>query len=306
MTSTSSKADIYTRITETIIAAIEAGAGDFRMPWHGAGDMSRPMNIISGKPYRGINTLALWAAGQEKGFASPVWGTYKQWQDKGAQVRKGEKSSLVVFWKISEAASSEEQDNEGEEQQGKARILARAYYVFNAAQVEGWEAPALPVLPPAERIAHAEAFFAGLGATIREGGTRACYIPSRDEIHIPPFAAFRDAVAYYTTLAHEATHWTAHPTRCASDLKGRFGSESYAAEELVAELGAAYLCADLGLASEPRPDHAAYIASWLKVLRNDSRAIFTAAARAQAAADWMHGRLVVKEGGTEEGERAAA
>ncbi|TWB21118.1 ArdC family protein [Nitrospirillum bahiense] len=300
----SSKADIYSRITETIIAAIEAGAGDFRMPWHTQGDTSRPFNILTSKPYRGINTVALWAAAQEKGFASPVWGTYKQWQDKGAQVRKGEKSSLVVFWKVTEA-EPEAQEAEGDDKQGQARILARAYYVFNAAQVDGWQAPVLPVVEPIERVAQAEAFFAGLGATIREGGNRACYIPSRDEIHVPPFAAFRDAVAYYATLAHEATHWTAHLKRCDRDLKGRFGSESYAAEELVAELGAAYLCADLGLASEPRPDHAAYIASWLKVLRNDPRAIFTAAARAQAAADWMHARQLGAMGGADQGRAVA-
>ncbi|MDE1148631.1 MAG: zincin-like metallopeptidase domain-containing protein [Azospirillaceae bacterium] len=282
--------NVYSRVTDSIIAAIEAGAGDCRMPWHSQGDLARPVNVASSKPYRGINTVALWVAAHATGFGSPVWGTYKQWQERGAQVRKGEKSSTVVFWKVSDTGADDVGSQAEEEGQPHARVFARAYSVFNAAQVEGWEAPAMPVLPQAERIAHAEQFFAALGATIRKGGPRACYIPSRDEIHLPPFAVFRDAVAYYATLAHEATHWTAHASRCARDLKGRFGSESYAAEELVAELGAAFLCSDLALTPEPRPDHAAYIASWLTVLRGDPRAIFTAAAKAQAAADWMHAR----------------
>lgn len=131
-----------------------------------------------------------------------------------------------------------------------------------------------------------------LGAQIAEGGTRAFYRPSTDEICVPPFRAFRDAASFYATLAHEATHWTGAPARLARDLSGRFGSDAYAVEELVAELGAAFLCADLGLASEPRLDHAGYIANWLQVLKNDPRAIFTAAAKAQAAADWMHARQV--------------
>lgn len=287
---TDTRQNVYTRVTDSIIAAIEAGAGDFKMPWHAQGDLARPFNVSSGKAYRGINTVALWVAAQATGYASPIWGTYKQWQEKGAQVRKGEKASTVVFWKVSDPASREAESQNEDSDQPHARVFARAYCVFNAQQVEGWEAPAMPALPQAARIAHAEGFFAALGATIKEGGARACYIPSRDEIHLPPFAAFHDAVAYYATLAHEATHWTAHASRCARDLKGRFGSESYAAEELVAELGAAFLCSDLALTPEPRPDHAAYIASWLKVLRSDPRAIFTAAAKAQAAADWMHAR----------------
>ncbi|TWB15545.1 antirestriction protein ArdC [Nitrospirillum amazonense] len=287
---TTDRQNVYTRVTDSIIAAIEAGAGDFRMPWHSQGDLARPLNVMSGKPYRGINTVALWVAAEATGYAAPIWGTYKQWQEKGAQVRKGEKSSTVVFWKVSDTGTDDAGEQGDDDGQAHARVFARAYSVFNAAQVDGWQAPAIPVLPQAERIDHAERFFSALGATIKEGGARACYIPSRDEIHLPPFAVFRDAVAYYATLAHEATHWTAQASRCARDLKGRFGSESYAAEELVAELGAAFLCSDLALTPEPRHDHAAYIASWLKVLRSDPRAIFTAAAKAQAAADWMHAR----------------
>lgn len=280
--------NVYTRVTDSIIAAIEAGAGDWNMPWHRQGDLARPFNVSTGNAYRGINTLALWVAAQATGYSAPIWGTYKQWQEKGAQVRKGEKASTVVFWKVSDPTNRDTENENGETD--SPRVFARAYCVFNAQQVDGWEVPAMPALPQAERIGYAERFFTALGATIREGGSRACYIPSRDEIHLPPFAAFRDAVSYYATLAHEATHWTAHASRCARDLKGRFGSDSYAAEELVAELGAAFLCSDLALTPQPQPDHAAYVASWLKVLRGDPRAIFTAAAKAQAAADWMHAR----------------
>jgi len=199
----------------------------------------------------------------------------------------------VVFWKISD---KDEQDEGGDgpgsdgEDGHRSRVFARGNSVFNAAQVDGWQASALPVLPKAERIGHAEAFLAKTGIPVRHDGSRAYYRPGEDRIQMPPFEAFRDAVAYYATLAHEATHATGHASRCARDLRGRFGEEAYAAEELVAELGAAFLCADLALTPEPRPDHAAYVASWLKVLRRDKRAIFTAAAKAQAAADWMHTR----------------
>ena len=294
-----SRADIYQRITDRIAAAIEAGAGKWQMPWHPGADGAAPrlpVNAATGKPYRGINTVVLWATAQAEGYPSAVWATYRQWAELGAQVRKGEQSSPVVFWKVNgpdegeDGGSSDGAAGEGSEDGRRPRMFARGYSVFNAAQVDGFEAPALPALPEPERIGHAEAFFAALGADIRHGGNRACYVPSLDQIRMPPFPAFRDAVAYYATLAHEATHLTGHASRCSRDLRGRFGEEAYAAEELIAELGAAFVCADLALAPEPRPDHAAYVASWLKVLRGDKRAIFTAAAKAQAAADWMHAR----------------
>ena len=289
---TESRADIYQRITDQIAAAIEAGAGKWQMPWHPGANGAAPrlpVNAATGKPYRGVNTVVLWAAGQAEGYPGAAWATYRQWAELGAQVRKGERASPVVFWKIS-GQEEQEDAEDGTEDNRRPRMFARGYSVFNAVQVDGWEAPALPVLPESERIGHAEAFFAALGANIRHGGNRACYMPSLDQVRMPPFPAFRDAVAYYATLAHEATHLTGHPSRCNRDLRGRFGEEAYAAEELVAELGAAFVCADLALAPEPRPDHAAYVASWLKVLWSDKRAIFTAAAKAQAAADWMHAR----------------
>ncbi len=238
-----------------------------------------------GKPYRGIKTVMLWATAQAEGYPGAVWATYRQWAELGAQIRKGEQSSPVVFWKIngpdegggtgvgSGGGEGGGAAGEGGVDGRRPRVFARCYSVFNAAQVEGYAAPALPKLPEPERIGYAEAFFAALGADIRHGGNRACYVPSLNQVRMLPFPAFRDAVAYYVTLAHEATHWTGHASRCARDLRGRFGEEAYAAEELVAELGAAFICADLALTPEPRPDHAAYVASWLRVLRGDKRAI---------------------------------
>ena len=297
------RADIYQRITDRIAAAIETGASTWQMPWHPGADGAAPrlpVDAATGKPYQGINTVVLWATAQAEGYPSAVWATYRQWAELGAQVRKGEQSSPVVFWKINGPDEGEDGGTGGGGDGGAAgedgadgcrpRVFARGYSVFNAAQVDGYAAPALPMLPEPERIGHAEAFFAALGADIRHGGNRACYVPSLDQVRMQPFPAFRDAVAYYATLAHEATHLTGHASRCNRDLRGRFGEEAYAAEELVAKLGAAFLCADLELTPEPRPDHAAYVASWLKVLRGDKRAIFTAAAKAQQAADWMHAR----------------
>ena len=297
------RADIYQRITDQIAAAIEAGAGKYEMPWHRAAGV--PMNASSRKPYRGINTIMLWAAAQAKGYPSDIWATFKQWKEMGASVRKRETATSIVFWKISDPKDPESEDGADDATGRRSRVLARGYAVFNAAQVDGYDAPARPVLPPAERVDGAERFFAGLGADIRHGGARAYYAPSLDRIQMPPFEAFRSGVAYYGTLAHEATHWTSHASRCARDLKGRFGDEAYAAEELVAELGAAFLAADLEIEPEPRPDHAAYIASWLKALKNDKRAIFTAAGKAQAAVDWMHAHQG-KRAATEEGEQIAA
>ena len=279
-------ANIYQRITDQILAAIEAGAGDWKMPWHSDGtDITQPINAASGKAYRRVNVIALWATAQACGYTGARWATHRQWQEMGAQVRKGEKSAPVVFWKVFD---KDEEQTEEPSENDRRRFMARGYSVFNASQVDGYEAPPAVILPPSVRIGRAEDFFANLGAEVRHGGNRAYFQFSTDHIQMPPLEAFRDAVAYYATLSHEATHWTGTKTRLDRDMSGRFGSEGYAAEELVAELGAAFLCGSLSLANEPRPDHAAYITSWLKVLRSDNRAIFTAAAKAQQAADYLH------------------
>lgn len=284
---------LYQRITAQIVAAIEAGAAADRwvMPWHAAGaSRGTPVNAFSHKPYRGINTLTLWAAAEHHGFPSGAWATYKQWQALDAQVNAGEKATTILFWKVEHRTGTDAEGDPEDAHGSPRRFFARAYHVFNAGQVRGYVPPAQPTLAPDARIARADAFFSQLEASIVHGGDSACYLPSRDEIHMPTFERFRDSVSYYATLAHECTHWTGHPQRCHRDLSVRFGTQQYAAEELVAELGAAFLCADLDLSLTPRADHACYIQSWLQVLRADDRAIFTAASKAQQAVDWMHAR----------------
>jgi antirestriction protein ArdC len=285
------KADIYERITSQIIEAIEAGTGAYRMPWHVTeADCFSPANAASGRAYRGVNVLCLWAVATRRGYTSGLWATYKQWKALGAQVRKGEKAAPVVFWKITDRAGREVEDDDIARMPAKDRLfLARGYNVFNVAQVEGY-APLRPSMPGGDSHLEAEAFFKRLGPRVRHGGARACYLPGLDLIVLPPRASFRDAAGYVSTLAHEATHWTGGPQRLNRDMRPKYGSEGYAMEELVAELGAAFLCASLRVSVTPRPDHAAYITGWLEVLRRDRRAVFAAAAQAQKAVDWMTAR----------------
>ena len=279
--------DVYVRVTAQIINAIEQGVGTWRMPWHTSGRYAfSPINLTSKKPYRGINTVCLWAAAQAKGYERGEWATYQQWQDKGAQVRKGEKATTVVFWKFANETESED----GEEHNSSKFCFCRGYSVFNAAQVDRYTPKIDADVPMPERIARAEAFFAAIGSNVQHGGNQAFYAPATDHIQMPPFQAFAESVAYYSTLAHEYTHWTAPTARCDRQLGKRFGDSAYAAEELVAELGAAFTSAHLGLSTEPREDHAQYINSWLRVLKADSRAIFTAASKAQQATDWLIAR----------------
>jgi antirestriction protein ArdC len=301
------RGDAYSRVTAKIIADLEKGVRTWLRPWttgHAAGCVSRPLRA-SGEAYRGINVVMLWAAAVEAGYACPTWMTYRQAQGVGAQVRKGERGSLVVY-----ADRIRREDvNEATGETAEREIpFMRAYTVFNCEQIDDlparFRAPAAaPALSAAERIARAEAFFAALGADIRHGGAHAWYAIHSDRVQLPPFETFRDAGSYYATLAHEITHWTRHPSRLDRDLgRRRMGDEGYAREELVAELGAAFLAADLGLDLEPREDHAGYIASWLKVLKQDKRTIFQAAAHAQRAADYLHGRQppAVEEDNAEE------
>ena len=282
------KADVYQKVTDAIVNAIEQGVGQYRMPWTVRQDKGfSPISVGSAKPYRGINTLVLWAQSQSKGFGSALWGTYAQWQSLGGQVRKGEKGSPVVYWGTYETAPSEDDDK-------PARgLFAKGYTVFNIEQVDGCKLPRRiePKLSHNERIARAEAFFAGAGVQVRDGGNRAFYRPATpDCVYMPAFEQFPDRADYYSVLAHEATHWTSHESRCDRQLGKRFGDEAYAVEELIAELGSAYTMARLELETAPREDHARYIASWLRVLKNDKRAIFTAASKAQQAADWLAAR----------------
>ena len=290
MAAKTDRVDVYQRVTDQIIQAIEAGAETWEMPWHSPeAAFQYPKNVETGKAYRGVNILALWASSYLAGYPEATWGTFKQWSDLGHHVRKGEKASTGVFWKqLDRDEAQPELSPEGEQSSQGARWLARAFPLFNAAQIEGYVPPPQPETPRAERIERAEDFFQALQADIRHGGGKAFYQQAHDYIQMPHFEVFQDPIAYYSTLAHEATHWSGHPSRLDRDLKGRFGSESYAAEELIAELGAAFIAADLQLAPDPRPENAAYIQSWLKVLKEDNRAIFTASSLAQKAADYLH------------------
>jgi len=282
------KQDVYARVTSQIVNAIEQGVSNWRMPWHTSGKFAfSPINVASKKPYRGVNTLCLWAAAQRRGYERGEWGTYNQWQDRGAQVRKGEKATTVVFWKFNNSSAESQEDGEERTATGSRLLFTRGYSVFNSSQVDGYAPKADANAPIEERIERAEVFFGQIGARVAHQGNRAFYSPADDTITLPPFAAFFTPVDYYSTRAHETGHWTSSVGRCNRELGKRFGDNAYSVEELVAELTAAFTLAHLGLSSEPRPDHAQYIASWLNVLKGDKRAIFTAASKAQQAADYI-------------------
>ena len=284
------RADVYSRITSEIISAMESGAGSWRMPWHHNGSpITRPTNVQSRKRYRGINVLALWAAADSAGYEDGLWGTYKQWQATGAQVRKGERATTVVLWKEFKPNQQNSDDEaDGGEDDGRPRLYARAFWVFNRAQVDNYDPPAHPVLPEADRIAAADRFFAGLQIPMVSGEHDAHYRIEEDRIYMPDFGTFISPADFAGTLFHEAGHATGAKHRLDRDFGRGFGDRARAMEEAVAELTASYVLADLEIAHHPRPDHAAYIASWIKLLKDDSRAIFTAASKAQQAADWMH------------------
>lgn len=289
----SERADLYERVTNQILEAMEKEGGCNRLPWHQShAEALMPMNAVSRRAYRGVNVLILWLMQELRGYRSPVWATYKQWQERGAQVRKEEKAATIVYWNVSDPkdeATIEERAEEGDGKNGR-KFFARGYSVFNADQVDGFTPEVVPELSAEERIEKADAFFRATGADIRHGGTEAFYERAQDFIAIPRFEMFREASGYYATLAHEVTHWTAAKHRLDRDLSGRFGSMAYAAEELVADLGAAFVCASLGITAEPRPDHAGYLANWLQLFRDDKRALFTAASKAQQAADYLHSK----------------
>jgi antirestriction protein ArdC len=287
------RTDVYERVTNQIVAELERGVRSWMKPWnaeHGDGRITRPLRG-NGVPYQGINVLMLWSAAIEKGYAAPIWMTFKQALDLKAHVRKGEAGSLVVY--ADKIIRTETDAKTGDETEHAIPFM-KGYTVFNVEQIDGlpehFYARPTPQTATVERIANAETFLAATGANVIHGGNRACYVPSTDNIHMPCIDFFRDAESYYATRAHETVHWTRHPSRLDRDFgRKRFGDEGYAMEELVAELGAAFLSADLELTPEARDDHAAYIASWIKVLKDDKRAIFTAASHAQRAADLLHG-----------------
>ncbi len=284
--------DVYTRITGKIIQSLEQGVRPWVQPWsaeNATGRIIRPLRH-NGQAYSGINVLMLWSAAVERGFTCPVWMTFKQAIELNAHVRKGEKGSLVVY---ANTLTRTEDDGAGNEVEREIPFM-KGYTVFNVEQIEGlpehYTARPEPKREGPARIDHAEAFFANTKADIRIRGARAYYASDADFIVMPPLESFRDAESYYATLCHETCHWTRHHSRLDRDFgRKAYGDEGYAREELVAELGSAFLCADLELTPEVRDDHASYIVTWLEVLKNDKRAIFQAASHAQRAVDFLHG-----------------
>jgi len=284
----SAKIDLYQSVTDHIISTIENLSEDDHliMPWHRSGLSELPTNVESSNHYNGVNILSLWVSAIDRGFTSNIWGTYRQWKKAGAQVRKGEKSTLVIFYKEYLA-----EDESGQEQ---TQRFARASWAFNVAQVDGFEIPKPEkASDPIDRIKAADTYLVNTKAKIINGGDMACFRPATDTISMPDDRAFFDTDTgtrtenYYSVLLHELTHWTKGKSRCNRDMAKRFGDDVYAMEELVAELGAAFQCADLGISSEPRTDHAQYLAHWLAVMKADKKAIFTAAAKASEAVQFI-------------------
>ncbi|GAB5101373.1 ArdC family protein [Caballeronia sp. HLA56] len=282
--------DIYTRVTEKILADLEHGVRPWVKPWSGASARDRITLPVrhNGVPYQGINILLLWGEQLDKGFQSNRWMTFKQAQALEANVRKNEHGSLVVY--ASKLTKSETAEN-GDEIEREIPFM-KGYTVFNVDQIENLPAKYCTKTEtvqrkPIELVEHAEVFFSWTRAVIRHGGNKAYYAPSQDIVQLPIPEAFETPESYAATKAHEITHWTSHETRLNRQLGKRFGDDAYAAEELIAEMGAAFVCTQLGLTPEVRDDHAAYLDHWLNVLKADKKAIFTAASQAQKACDFL-------------------
>lgn len=285
-----SRRDVHADITSRLIAAIEGNPGEPQLPWRrSAGPLSMPVNALTGHCYSGVNILSLWVDAETKRFATPLWATYTQWQQLGAQVRSGEKSSPVVFYKEVEVSPHPDRTQDD----GKRRV-ARAFWVFNAAQVDGFRTSDTTGSPVAiDRIEAADRFVAASGAIIEHGGDSAFYRPATDRIQMPSEGHFIGSATmtrhegYYATLVHELTHWTGAKHRLNRDMGKRFADNAYIAEELVAEIASAFLSIELGITQDTRPDHAQYLAHWLRLMKSDSRAVFAAAGKASEAAFYL-------------------
>lgn len=276
------RGSVYDIITERIIALLEQGTVPWHKPWKVLSGM--PRNLVSKKAYRGINVLLLHAMNYE----NPFWLTFKQAHELGGTIRKGEKSCPVVFWKRHEVKDKITGEIE------KIPLL-RYYHVFNASQCEGFKNVPMPVVDtPTDGYSRAEEIIAAMPnrPEIRHGMRRACYAPTADVIEMPDRATFETDAAYHATLFHEMIHSTGHASRLARpaimELDG-YGSESYSKEELVAEIGAAFLCGHAGIAERVIDNSAAYLNGWLEQLKNDRKLIVQAAAQAQRATDYILG-----------------
>jgi len=284
------RASLYDDVTAKIIAQLEAGSVPWVRPWGktkgGPAAPGLPRNAVTGRRYSGVNVLLLWAAAFEGGYAGQGWLTFRQALDAGGNVRKGERGTTVVFAdRFTPEAEKERARQTGED--AKVVPFLKRFTVFNLDQCEGLTrlAPEPVSAAPVQPIPRAEALIAASGADFRVGGNEAFYMPGLDRIQVPPQSAFYEPINYYRTCLHELTHWTGHKARLDRDQSGRHGSADYAREELVAEMGSAFLCAALGIV--PTVRHADYLASWLRVLRDDNRAIFRAASQASKAAEFL-------------------
>jgi len=293
-------ADLYAEVTARIVAELEAGRLPWVQPWGEAGAPvpGLPRNAVTGRAYSGINVVILWAAVIARGWSSQDWLTYRQAQAAGGQVRKGERGTTVVFADRFTPKGGEPQeagdgasDPPGAQADRRFIPFLKRFTVFNIAQVDGLAAslaPAPEPLGPREAVAAGEQLMNASGVAIRIGGTHAFYSPRLDVVQLPPQQAFFEQINFYRTALHELVHATGHPSRLGRDQSGPFGSNAYAREELVAELGSAFLCASLGI--RPTVRHADYLGGWLDLLRADARAIFRAAGAASRAADWLLAR----------------
>lgn len=301
------RANLYDEVTARIVTELEVGRIPWVQPWGRAGGAAPglPRNALTARPYSGVNVLILWGAVIEHGWPSQSWLTFRQALDAGGCVTKGERGMTVVYAdRFTPEAEKERAQREGDD--AKAVPFLKRFTVFNVAQCEGLRAglatdPA--PLPEREIVPVAEEVIAASGVDFRIGGDRAFYVPSQDFVQVPPQPAFFEQVNYYRTCLHELTHATGHAKRLARDLTNGFGSKDYAREELVAEMGSAFLCAALGIV--PTVRHADYIASWLEVLREDNRAIFRAASAATKAADWLLSRHREAQTAAQDGRLAA-
>lgn len=269
--------EIYEKTTAAILSQLETATGNWTAPWHSTGFL--PTNATTYKAYQGGNTLILWATQIDQAYPTAEWATYKQWESFGAQVRKGEKGTGLVKW--SPVIDRRTKGTADERQV----LVPSGFTVFNAAQVDGYVPPAQHTVDLSEQLDHVDAFFDALGATITEGSP--CYIPSFDQIQLPPIKDFYDHLGFYAVSAHEHAHWTGHKSRLDRKQDGGHGSADYAFEELVAEISASFTAAYLGFETTPRPDHAEYIKHWSALLHEDPQAIFKAASLAQKATNFL-------------------
>jgi len=280
------KRDLYAEVSARIVAELEAGAAPWIKPWSASPGANTPCNAVSNRPYSGCNVVLLWMA-QAAGYRTPRFLTFKQALELGGHVRKGERGTKVYFVKQLEIREDKDADT-------SMRLvpMMREYTVFNVDQCENLPdnintGKPIRIRNPDTRDELADEFLYSTGADIREGNGEAYYVPSRDFISMPAFAGFKGADHFYNVAFHELTHWSGHKSRLDRDLKNRFGSRNYAAEELIAELGAAFLCAEFGFDGDVRS--AGYIASWIELLKADKRAFFTACSQASKAADYLRG-----------------